>query len=100
VCALETIISSNVWEKGITMKFVNRLNYFIGYDQGALESIYNIRSGLVHGRYSSDSKRDNLINFMIAEEVSRLCFSKILLHKELIEAFGDDKSRMNLFDIV
>ena len=98
VCALETITSSADREQGITDKFVDRIHNFIGYDTAALRKIYNIRSELVHGRYMAESEEDNLTFFKIAEEVCRTVFMKILIDKTILDSFGTDEARMNIFE--
>ena len=97
VCALETLTSSSVYEKGITKKFVDRLNFFVGYDKTALRKIYNIRSELVHGRYLAESNDKNLENFIISEEVCRSVFKKILMDRDILDSFKDDQERMKVF---
>jgi len=97
VCALETLTSASNREGKITQKFKERIHNFIGYDKDKLEKIYNIRSELVHGRYSYSSAKQNLKLFRIAEEVSRKVFSKILLNPKHLKAFVSDSSRMKLF---
>lgn len=97
VCALETITSSSEREQGITQKFVDRLNFFIGYDEAALRKIYNIRSELVHGRYLAESNDKNLENFIISEEVCRSVFKKILMNQKMLNSFKDDQERMKIF---
>lgn len=97
VCALETLTSSSNQEKGMTKKFANRLNYFIGYEKAAIEEIYNIRSELVHGRYLGESNEKNLEYYKIAEEICRSVFKKILINNNILDAFNDDKERLKVF---
>lgn len=97
VCALETLTSGPNRESSITRKFKDRINNFIGYDEDKLEKIYNIRSELVHGRYSYKSAKDNLKLNRIAEEACRKMFTKILLNPNYLNAFINDTSRMKLF---
>lgn len=98
VCALETLISSTVREQEITKKFVDRLNFFIGYDKDSLRTIYNIRSKLVHGRYLAESVDENQKYFIIGEEVCRSVFKKILMDQGILNSFKDDQKRMKIFD--
>jgi hypothetical protein len=97
VCALETLTSAANRETKITEKFKNRIHNFIGYDKNKLETIYNIRSELVHGRHNSNSEKENLRLNRIAEEVCRKVFAKIFLTPNHITAFQNDTSRMKLF---
>ncbi|MEK6563493.1 MAG: hypothetical protein AABZ65_00485 [Candidatus Omnitrophota bacterium] len=97
VCALETLTLASNRESSITQKFKERIHNFIGYDKDKLEKIYNIRSELVHGRYSYSSAKQNLRLFRIAEDVSRRMFKKILLNPKHLKAFINDSSRMKLF---
>jgi len=97
VCAMETLTSADAYESGVTNKFKTRINNFIAYDMSKLEEIYNVRSELVHGRYSFETLDTNKRLRLIAEEVSRSVFFKLLTNSDLIEAFHDDDSRMNLF---
>lgn len=99
VCALETLISTSDRETGITKKFKSRINNFIAYDTSKLEEIYNVRSELVHGRYSFETIDKNRRLRLIAEEVCRSVFSKILLNNDCLEAFRNDDDRMRLFEI-
>ena len=98
VCALETITSAADREQGITRKFVDRIYHFIGYDRTAIEKIYNIRSELVHGRYLAESIDNQLDYFMIAEEVCRFVFMKILMNKAILDSFSTDSERMMNFE--
>lgn len=98
VCALETITSSDIQERGITNKFINRIYNFTGYDRSKLRSIYDVRSELVHGRYSSESKEKNLELMIIAEEVLRKTFVKILSNTEYLTDFKDSSKRLNIFN--
>lgn len=98
VCALETLISASSWEADITKKFKKRINNFISFDESKLGEIYNVRSELVHGRYSFESKQNNRRLNEIAEEVCRTVFAKILLKNEYIEAFRNENDRMRLFE--
>lgn len=97
VYALETITSSVDRERGVTEKFAERINKFIGYDKDALKKIYNIRSELIHGRYMAESVDENLKHFIIAEEVCRSVFVKILMDKKIMDSFGTDEARMKIF---
>lgn len=97
VCALETLTSSSNKEQGITQKFVDRLNYFVGYEKAEIRKIYSIRSELVHGRYLAESNDKNLEYFKIAEEVCRAVFKKILMNRNILNSFNDDKERMKVF---
>jgi hypothetical protein len=97
VCALETLTSSSNQENGMTKKFVNRINYFIGYEKAALEKIYNVRSELVHGRYLAESNDKNLEYYKIAEEVCRSAFRKILMNHNILDSFNNDEDRMKVF---
>lgn len=98
VCALETLTSASDRETGITNKFKRRINNFIAYDESKLEAIYNVRSELVHGRYSFETIDKNRSLRLTAEEVSRSVFSKILLSNDCLEAFQNDDTRMKLFE--
>jgi hypothetical protein len=98
VCALETLTSSSTQEKGITEKFIKRVHSFIGYDEKKLRRIYDIRSELVHGRFSHKSAEENLKLNRIAEAASRKMFAKILLCQTHIDAFAIDEKRMKLFE--
>jgi len=98
VSALETITSLPDREQGVTKKFADRINNFIGYDKAALRKIYNIRSELVHGRYIAESVDENLRFFKIAEEVCRSVFLKILIDKKILDSFGTDEARMKIFE--
>lgn len=98
VCALETLISASDRETGIINKFKSRINNFIAYDASKLEEIYNVRSELVHGRYSFETIDKNRRLRLIAEEVCRSVFSKILLNNDCLEAFRNDDDRMRLFE--
>jgi len=97
VCALETLTSAPDIECNITQKFKDRIHNFIGYNKDKLRKIYNIRSELVHGRYSHKSAAENLKLNRIAEEACRKMFTKILLKPEYLTAFANDASRMKLF---
>ncbi len=97
VCALETLTSASTRENNITQKFKKRIHNFIGYNENKLEKIYNIRSELVHGRYSHKSAKENLKLNRIAEAACRKMFTKILLDPKYLDAFTNDASRMKLF---
>lgn len=97
VCALETLTSAPSIERNITQKFKDRIHNFIGYNKDKLEKIYDIRSELVHGRYSHKSVGENLKLNRIAEEACRKMFTKILLKPKYLTAFANDVSRMKLF---
>jgi|GEM_PF-3541208 len=97
ICALETLISSANRENNITRKFKKRIHSFIGYSENKLEKIYNIRSELVHGRYSYKSIEGNLKLNRIAEAACRKMFTKIFLNPTHLNAFQADASRMRLF---
>jgi len=97
VCALETLTSSSKREKHITEKFVDRIHFFTGYSKRKLEMIYNVRSELIHGRYSYSAEKKNLKWFRVAEEVCRKMFNMILLDPACLNSFKKDQSRMTLF---
>lgn len=97
VCALETLTSAPNREYNITETFKNRIHNFIGYDKNKLETIYNIRSELVHGRHSHKSGKENLKLNRIGEAACRNMFTKILLNPDYLNAFTNDTSRMKLF---
>lgn len=97
VNALETITSSVNRENRITKKFVNRINNFIGYDPEALKSIYDLRSELVHGRLRWNSGDEIKRLLLVAEEVCRSVFKKLLLDNCLLASFRNDEERMKLF---
>jgi hypothetical protein len=97
VCALETLTSASKIEKEITQKFKKRIHNFIGYNEKKLEKIYNVRSELVHGRYSHKSVKEHLKLNRIAEAASRKMFTKILLNPNYLNAFRKNASRMKLF---
>ena len=111
VCALETLTSASDRERDITEKFKRRISNFIAYDESntftinsngddeaKLEEIYNVRSELVHGRYSFETIEKNRSLRLIAEEVCRSVFSKILLSNDCLEAFKNNDTRMRLFE--
>jgi len=97
VCALETLTSSSEREGKITEKFIGRIHSFTGYSERKLEKIYNVRSELIHGRYSYSAENKNLKWFRVAEEVCRKMFNKILLDSACLDSLKDEKSRMALF---
>ncbi len=97
VCALETLTSASERERNVMNKFTDRIHNFIGYNKKELESIYNIRSELVHGRYQWESGEENLRLNCIAEEACRKVFGKILLETNYSELFKDDRKRLTLF---
>ena len=98
VCALETLTSASDRETGITEKFKRRINKFIAYDESKLGEIYDVRSELVHGRYSFETIEKNRNLRLTAEEVSRSVFNKILLSNHRLKAFRNDDTRMRLFE--
>ena len=97
VCALETLTSASKRENNITQKFKKRIHNFIGYNEKKLEKIYNIRSELVHGRYSHKSVKENLKLNRIAEAACGKMFTKILLNSRYLNAFTKNASRKKLF---
>jgi len=98
VCSLETITSSEDREHGVTDKFADRIHNLISYDKEALKKIYNIRSELVHGRYVAESNETNLFNYKVAEEACRAVFMKILMERDILDAFRDDETRMRILN--
>lgn len=97
VCALETLTSAANREMYSTNNFIKRIHNFIGYDKKKLDKIYNIRSELVHGRFSHKSSTENLKLHRIAESACKKMFKKILLNDIYLEAFKKDDLRMKLF---
>lgn len=97
VCALETLTSASNRENNVTQNFKKRIHNFIKYNEAELGKIYNIRSELVHGRYSYKPAKETLKLNRIAEAVCRKMFTKILLNTNYLNAFINDVSRMKLF---
>ncbi len=98
VCALETLTSARSRETGVTDKFCRRLHSFTECSKDDARRIYDVRSGLVHGRYACDSLRTtNRQDVNTAERISRTTFTKVLCDPNHIQAFCSDEDRLALF---
>ncbi len=98
VCALETLTSARTRERAVTDNFSRRIHSFTHCSTRDIRRIYDVRSGLVQGRYACNSLRTrNRRDANRAERISRATFAKILCDPNHIKAFRSDKRRVALF---